>query len=160
MMFYIYFIYCYLKRPIPRTGVHNKTNPGESECVFTLIYPNGITASLVENITVYTVAIGNACHSSQSTSSSCCSVWCCTRRQHTRRPKRIPYGVYREENCADLLIVCCFSDTNVAGLDNYVALKLDLRTVGVNGYYVPASHYSQSFGLWDQRGFLNLMWQI
>jgi len=28
-MFYIYFIYCYLKRPVPRTGVQNKNNPGE-----------------------------------------------------------------------------------------------------------------------------------
>jgi len=34
----------------------------------------------------------------------------------------------------DLFIVCCVSNTNVAGLDNYVALKLDLRMVGVGGY--------------------------
>ena len=39
---YIYFIYCYFKRPTPRTGVLNKKNHGESECAFTLIYPNGI----------------------------------------------------------------------------------------------------------------------
>jgi len=38
-MFYIYFIYCYFKRPIPKTGVQNKINPGESERVFTPIYP-------------------------------------------------------------------------------------------------------------------------
>ena len=42
-MFYIYFMYCYFKRLIPRTGVHNKNNPGKSECMFNLIYPNGIT---------------------------------------------------------------------------------------------------------------------
>jgi len=36
-MFYIYFIYCYFKGQIPRTGVQNKNNPGESELVFTLI---------------------------------------------------------------------------------------------------------------------------
>jgi len=29
---------------------------------------------------------------------------------------------------SDLFIVCCFPDTNVAGLDNYVALKVDLPT--------------------------------
>jgi len=45
-------------------------------------------------------------------------------------------GFIRKKNCTDLFIVFCFPDTNVAGLDNYVALKLDLRTVGVDGYYV------------------------
>jgi len=41
-MFYFHFMYWYFKRPIPRTGEQNKNNPGESECVLTLIYPNGI----------------------------------------------------------------------------------------------------------------------
>jgi len=37
-----------------------------------------------------------------------------------------------------MITVCCVYDTNVAGLDVDVALKLDLRTVGVGGYNVPA----------------------
>ena len=32
-------------------------------------------------------------------------------------------GFIRKKNCADLFSVFCFPDTNVAGLDNYVALK-------------------------------------
>ena len=36
-----------------------------------------------------------------------------------------------------LLIVCRVHDTKVAVLDNVVALKLDLPTVGVGGCYVP-----------------------
>jgi len=48
-------------------------------------------------------------------------------------------GIIRKKNCTDLFIVFCFLDTNVGGLDNYVALKLDLRTVSVDGYNVPAT---------------------
>ena len=48
-------------------------------------------------------------------------------------------GFIEKKNCADLFIVCYFPDTNVAGLDNYVALKLDLHTVGVDGYNIPAT---------------------
>jgi len=43
-------------------------------------------------------------------------------------------GFIGKKNCPDLFIVFCFPDTNVAGLDNYVALILDLRMVGVDGY--------------------------
>ena len=49
-------------------------------------------------------------------------------------------GFIGKKNCVDLFIVCCFPDTNVAGLFNYLALILDLRTVSVDGYYVPATH--------------------
>jgi len=69
-------------------------------------------------------------------------------------------GFIGKKHCADLFIAGYFPDTNVVGLDNYVALILDLRTVGVDGYYVSATRLSQSLGLWDQRGFLNLLWQI
>jgi len=48
-------------------------------------------------------------------------------------------GFIGKKSCADLFIVCCFPDTNVAGLDNYVALILDLCSVGVDGYYIPAT---------------------
>ena len=44
-----------------------------------------------------------------------------------------------KKNCADLFIVYCFPDTNIAGLDNCVALQLDLRTVGLDRYNVPAT---------------------
>jgi len=49
------------------------------------------------------------------------------------------FGFIGKKNCADMFIVCCFPDTNVAELDNYAALILDLRPVGVDGYYVPAT---------------------
>ena len=48
-------------------------------------------------------------------------------------------GFIGKKNCADLLTVFCLPDTNVAGLNNYVALKLDLRTVGVDGNNVAAT---------------------
>jgi len=48
---------------------------------------------------------------------------------------RIPFGLYREaasiaKRDADMFIVCCAPDTNCAGLNNYVTLKLNLRKVG------------------------------
>jgi len=49
-------------------------------------------------------------------------------------------GFIGKKNCADLFIVCCFPDTNVAGLDTYVALIVDLCTFGVDGYYEPAAN--------------------
>jgi len=126
-MFYIYFIYFYFKRPIPRTRVENKNNLGDSEFVFTLIYPNGITAvsrwinnrlnccnwqrmplftksilELLQRLVLYKTYI----HVVQSASH---------------------LGFIGKKNWADMFIVCCFPDTNVAGLDNYVALILDLR---------------------------------
>jgi len=48
-------------------------------------------------------------------------------------------GFYREENHACLLLVCWVRYTNVAGLDNVVALKLDLCTVGVVDVSYPNS---------------------
>ena len=45
-------------------------------------------------------------------------------------------GFIGKKKCADLFIAGCFPDTNVAGLDTNVALILELRTVGVDGYYV------------------------
>ena len=41
-------------------------------------------------------------------------------------------------NRAGLFIVCCVHDTYVAWLGDDVEFKLNLRTVGVGEYYVPA----------------------
>jgi len=61
--------------------------------------------------------------------------------------KAHPIWALSEKNCADLFIVCCFPDTNVAGLENYIALKLDLRTVGVDRYYPqPANPSRWAYG--------------
>jgi len=38
-----------------------------------------------------------------------------------------------------MFVVCCVHDNNVAGFNNDVALNLDLRTLDVGGYYVPAT---------------------
>jgi len=46
-----------------------------------------------------------------------------------------------------MFFVCCAPDTNVAGLDNYVTLKLNLRTVGVDRYYVPENRLITVCGL-------------
>ena len=48
-----------------------------------------------------------------------------------------------------MIIVCCFHDTKGAGLEHYLASKLDLRAVGVGGQCKLLS-----VGLWCHRGFL------
>ena len=40
-------------------------------------------------------------------------------------------GSIGKKKHADPLFVCCVRDRNVAGLDNVVSSKMDLRTVGV-----------------------------
>jgi len=50
-----------------------------------------------------------------------------------------PINALSEKHRAGLFILCCVHDTKVARLDGNVALKLDLRTVGVGGHYVPAT---------------------
>jgi len=139
-MLYIYFIYCYFKRRILRTGVQNKNNPDKSKCVCTFIYLCGITkvSRWINNrfnwcnwqrMPLFTIPILELLQrlvlykTSAYTSSKAHPIWALS-----------------EKTCADLfIIVCCFPDTNVAGLENYIALKLDLRTVGVDRYYVPAT---------------------
>jgi len=41
--------------------------------------------------------------------------------------------------CTGLFIMRCVRDTNVAGLKVDVALKLDMRMVGVGGHYLPTT---------------------
>ena len=54
--------------------------------------------------------------------------------------KAHPIWALSERQIAEMFIVFCFPDTNVAGFDNYVVLKkLDLRTAGVDGYNVLAT---------------------
>ena len=121
-MFYMYFIFWYFKRPIPRTGAQNKNNPGESECVFTLIYRNGITA--------VSRWIDNRLN--------CCN-WQCMPlftksilellqrlalyKTSAYTSSKAHLGFIGKKNCADLFIAGCFPDTNVAGLDNYVNIR-------------------------------------
>jgi len=128
-MFYIYFVHCYFKRPISRTGVQNNNNPGESKFVFTFISPNVIT----------TVSrwINNRlnCWNWQRMplfTKSLLEVF--QRLVLYKTSARL--GFIGKKKCADQFIVCWFPDTNVAGLDTNVALILELRTVGVDGYYV------------------------
>jgi len=45
--------------------------------------------------------------------------------------------LYRGKIARAMIIVFCVHVTNVAWLHNDVALKLDVRTIGVGGYYVP-----------------------
>jgi len=106
----VYIFYCFFKRPIPRTVVHNKNNPGKSECVtlFTLMLSQ---RCMVELIIVKTVAIGNACRSSQSPSSAVAAS--STVQDVSIQVVQIAshLGIVGKKNCADLFIVCCFPDT-------------------------------------------------
>jgi len=54
-------------------------------------------------------------------------------------PILIPFVLYEESIAQGMIIMCCFYDTNIAGLEVDVALKMDLRTVGVDECFVPAT---------------------
>ena len=57
-------------------------------------------------------------------------------------------GIYR----AGMFITVCVHDTEVAGLDNDVALKLELCTVGVSGYIMYFTYLQPvNYCMWSYR---------